>query len=192
MKYPMRILIPLLIIAVILLAAAVYKLAPYFLFSPKDCLGASYTNLFVGEAPDLGRRLSQQEVDAILQALRARMPAEIEGQHVLAGYISTLPGIEHRKAWQWQEDLSVSEIPVDDFIRAWSSSPAPDLPWRVYNVSFFNEKDGFVCVRMDARYNAGLRPTSRGGFSEIWVFRKQLLPPWGWDWVAKENIFMFD
>ena len=192
MEHPQRIIIPLILIAVILVFAALYWLVPYFRFTPKDCLNGSYAGLFLGESPDLAKHLSQQDVNAILLALREHMPLEIQGQSVYAGYISTLPGIEHRKAWQWQEDLSVSEISVDDFIRAWSGPPSPDLPWRVYNISFFAEKDGIICVRMDARYNAGLLPTSRGGFSEIWVFRKRFWQPSLWDWIGKENIFMVD
>lgn len=126
-----------------------------------------------------------------------KIPFE-EGQSaVYAGYISTLPGISYRKAWKIDTpnhtpNWGQSEIPLDDFIDAWSSPPSLALPARVYNISFFGERYGFICVRLEARNNHGAIAGTRGGFGEMWVFHQAFWVPQGWEFIRKEVIFTKD
>jgi hypothetical protein len=186
-----RVVLPVVVILLILLSAGLYWLVPVLRFTPKDCLGGAYAGMFKGEDPELSSLLSQEDVNEIVETLVKQISSAEDKPAGYVGYISTLSGINYRRAWQFNSS-EIKEIPLDNFISAWGSSPSPDLPERVYNVSFFAEKNGMICVRLDGRYNVGLSKSSRGGFSEMWVFRRIFWLTPAWKTIARQKIFMFD
>jgi hypothetical protein len=190
-SFNIRVVLPAVVILLILLAAAYYWLAPVLRFIPKDCLNGSYAAMFKGEAPGIGKSLNQEDVKGIIETLLKQINAEADQPEGYIGYISTLQNVQYRRAWELKGGKT-KEIAVDDFINAWNSSPSPNLPARTYNISFFAEKYGLICVRLDVRYNQGLKASSRGGFSEMWVFRRVWWLAGGWEAAGKQKIFMFD
>jgi len=94
------------------------------------------------------------------------------------GYQSTLPGIDYQKAWKLNYG-SATEIPFEEYLKAWESPPSPDLPYVVYSIHFFEvEYNSVLCVTVGKKYNYRTYRTDRPWIVDVWDFDNTFPGKW--------------